>query len=72
MITPLLFAGENDCLSQIIAVSIGSSSALYQTSPSSQGKSSAASVPSISCKSQRGKKISKEKRRSLVESFVGK
>ncbi|XP_042443346.1 uncharacterized protein LOC122028567 [Zingiber officinale] len=53
-------------------VSIGSSSALNQTSPTSQEKSSAASVPSISCKSQRGRRISKEERRALVESFVGK
>ncbi|KAG6532567.1 hypothetical protein ZIOFF_006415 [Zingiber officinale] len=52
--------------------SIGSSSALNQTSPTSQEKSSAASVPSISCKSQRGRRISKEERRALVESFVGK
>ncbi|XP_074565587.1 uncharacterized protein LOC141822067 isoform X1 [Curcuma longa] len=67
-----LSSSQASSFSSSKSVSIGSSSASYQLSPISHGNSSAASVPSISCKSQRGKRISKEKRRALVESFVGK
>ncbi|XP_074573725.1 uncharacterized protein LOC141830138 [Curcuma longa] len=51
-------------------VFIGLPSALLQTNSSSQGKSFAASIHSSSCKPQKGKRIPKEERRALVESFV--
>ncbi|XP_042392546.1 uncharacterized protein LOC121983915 [Zingiber officinale] len=53
-------------------VFIGLPSALLRTNSSSQGKPFAASIHSSSCKPQKGKRIPKEERRALVESFVNK
>ncbi|URE06451.1 NUDIX domain [Musa troglodytarum] len=59
-------------LSYIIAVFIGLSSALLQ--PNSRGwcKSFAASVPSGPFKPQRGKRLTKQERRTLAKSFIDK
>ncbi|RWW44523.1 hypothetical protein BHE74_00049706, partial [Ensete ventricosum] len=53
-------------------VFIGLSSALLRSSFRGWEKSFSALVPSGPCKPQKGKKISEQKRRVLVESFVDK
>lgn len=59
-------------LSYIIAVFIGLSSELLQSNSRGRCKSFAASVPPGPFKPQKGKRLTKQERRTLVKSFVDK